>query len=677
MTKKETPIKTVALTGQPNCGKSSVFTMLTGIHQHIANYPGITVDIKKGSMAQRGTPGVVIVDLPGTYSLTSFSEEERAACGFLLEHTPDRIVNVVDASNLQRHLYLTIQLVETGVPVILDLNMTDLAERSSIKIDRALLEKELGVPAAATAAHREKGKEELKAKIVEELPPKVHTGSLVDYGELEEALRLVTDALEASGENLPLAPRWIALKLLEQDEEIWRFCEGLPGTKAARKMAREQVERASQSLGAPPSQHIALKRHEAARDLAARVSVEGKKRERLSDKVDRVVLHPVFGLFVLAGVMFSLYELAIVQGYRLTGYTWPLLGAVRGVISEALPGEGLLADPLLRSSVLYVTDGVLAVLNYIPIFLILFALIAVLEDGGYMPRMSFVLDRLFRRFGLHGQSVLPLVLGGVFVGGCAVPGVMATRGIPDRRARLATIMVVPLMNCLAKVPFYTLLVSIYFASSQSIAMFFIASITLIVALVVSKVLTLTVLKHEPSAPFMMEMPIYHLPALRNVARRSLHRTWMFLRKIFTIVVVASAVVFLLTHYPQPDESAHLGIEARMDEALSDLRDETAGTPYETVFDDERSVLGITRYWQRYRAASMKAGGDRAARDEVGERFRAENPEFFEIVTARTDKDARAAKQALMQFLRTRTELRNERNKLQIRESILGRVGIGL
>jgi ferrous iron transport protein B len=677
MSKKKTAPRTVALAGQPNCGKSSVFTMLTGIHQHIANYPGITVDIKKGSMTHRDAPSVEIVDLPGTYSLTSFSEEERAACGFLLEHTPDVIVNVVDASNLPRQLYLTIQLVETGVPVILDLNMTDLAERASIKIDKNLLEKELGVPVAATAAHREKGKEELKAKIVEEHPPEVRTGSLVDYGELEEALRLVTGALESSGEDLPLAPRWIALKLLEQDEEIWKFCEGHPGTESARRLAREQIEKSAQSLGIPPSQYIAMKRHETARALAARVSVEGERRESLSDKVDRIVLHPVFGLFVLAGVMFSLYELAIVQGYRLTGYTWPLLSAIRGFISGILPGEGLLSDPLLRSSVMYVTDGVIAVLNYIPIFLILFALIAVLEDGGYMPRMSFVLDRLFRRFGLHGQSVLPLVLGGVFVGGCAVPGVMATRGIPDRRARLATIMVVPLMNCLAKVPFYTLLVSIYFASSQSIAMFFIASITLIVALIVSKVLTLTVLKHEPSAPFMMEMPSYHLPALRNVARHSLHRTWMFLRKIFTIVVIASAVVFLLTHYPQADERARQRIAVKMDEALSDLRDETVGTPYENVFGDKNSVLEITRYWQHYRAERMKAAGDRAARDKVDEVFKAENPEFFEIVTARKDRDARAAKQALMQFLRTRMELRSELNELQIRESILGRVGIGI
>jgi ferrous iron transport protein B len=187
------------------------------------------------------------------------------------------------------------------------------------------------------------------------------------------------------------------------------------------------------------------------------------------------------------------------------------------------------------------------VLIYIPIFLVLFALIAVLEDVGYMPRMAFILDKLFRRFGLHGQSTLPLILGGVFVGGCAVPGVMATRVIADEKARLATILVVPLMNCLAKVPLYTLLVSIYFAKEKATAMFFISTITIILALSVAKILTLTLLKNRPSSPFVLEMPPYHIPTVRGVVVRSVERTWLFVKKVITIIMIVAVVVFFVNH----------------------------------------------------------------------------------------------------------------------------------
>lgn len=670
----ETKKRVVALAGQPNCGKSSVFTMLTGVHQHIANYPGITVDIKKGKLTHDGGFSVEIVDLPGMYSLTSFSEEERAASDFLLEHRPDRIVNVVDSSNLSRHLYLTLQLIETGVPLLLDMNMADVAKSHSIEIDGSLLSRVLGVPVVFTEAHREKGKKELISGILEEIPISARATVSVDYGPLETVIGEVSKALESSCDNMPLGSRWMALKLLEEDENIWRVFNSIPGSEHALELARAGVDNAITALGVPPAQFIALKRHEKAREIENRVSKKGERVESLSEKVDRFVLHPVAGLFVLAGVMFSLYELAIVQGYRLTSYSWPLLSWIRDHIAGMLPGERLLVDPFLRTAVLYVVDGVMAVVNYVPIFLILFALVAVLEDGGYMPRMSFVLDRLFRRFGLHGQSVLPLVLGGVFVGGCAVPGVMATRGIPDRRARLATIMVVPLMNCLAKVPFYALLVSIYFPATQSMAMFFIATITLIVALIVSKVLTLTVLKHEPRAPFMMEMPSYHLPALRHVSRRSLHRTWMFLRKIFTIVVVASALIFFLTQYPGLDETVVKNLDAGMNDAISVLGEQTAGTRYKAVFEDREQISAVAEYWQRYRKALMIAGGDRNARNRVTEEFRQENPVFVEIVTAKTDMDAVKANRALVAFMRTRMELRSEHGKLQVRNSFMGKAG---
>jgi ferrous iron transport protein B len=229
-------------------------------------------------------------------------------------------------------------------------------------------------------------------------------------------------------------------------------------------------------------------------------------RRPLSDRIDAVVCHRLLGPVLMVGIIWLLYYLSIVQGYNLTNYTWPLLAKLRGLAEAVLPAPGFIDIPLLREFVLWIVDSLNALLNYIPIFFILFGLIAILEDSGYMPRMAFIMDRVFGRFGLHGQSTLPMVLGGIYVGGCAVPAVMSCKGIPDERSRMATILIIPLLNCLAKVPLYVLLINIYFAAHKAWAMFFISTVSLLLVLPISKLLTLTVLKEKETAPFVMEMP---------------------------------------------------------------------------------------------------------------------------------------------------------------------------
>jgi len=253
---------------------------------------------------------------------------------------------------------------------------------------------------------------------------------------------------------------------------------------------------------------VAQARYAAADKVAAGcVTLPAERKKPMSDRIDAVVCHKFMGPLVLVAVIWLLYYLSIVQGYNLTNYTWPLLAKLRGFVAAIVPAPGFIDVPLVSAFALWLMDSVNALLNYIPIFFILFGLIAVMEDSGYMPRMAFIMDRLFSRYGLHGQSTLPMVLGGIYVGGCAVPGVMSCKGIPDERSRLATILIIPMLNCLAKVPLYVLLINIYFAAHKGLAMFFISTISLLMVLPVSKFLTTTVLKDKPTAPFVMEMPL--------------------------------------------------------------------------------------------------------------------------------------------------------------------------
>ncbi len=444
--------------------------------------------------------------------------------------------------------------------------------------------------------------------------------------------------------------------------------------------AREQF---SSGHKTKPEKIVALRRYETAEKIIGLTVRREKEMHRtVTDRIDQVVCHRFFGPVILLMVIYLFYELAIVQGYKITAYTWPLLAAARDLIASALPSPGFVFDPLLRTIPLGVIDGIMAVFNYIPIFLILFALIAIMEDSGYMARVSFLLDRIFRYFGLHGQSALPMILSGIFVGGCAIPGVMACRIIKDEKAKLATMLICPLMNCMAKIPLYILLVGMFFAAHKGIVMFFISTITIITALAVAKILNMTLLRGVETAPFVLEMPAYHLPTVQGVLRRCLERTWLFVKKIITIVMIVVLIIYLLMTFPGigADREAYFGEQA--DRHIASFFKKIGDTnPYAKLLAGS-GLVAFANYYDDYKQAKMGAtGADKKA--VVDEKFRARNDDFFKIVkrgryteggTNVKDGDALKVNTAYKSLHRERSGIRRDIKDETIIGSAMGRVG---
>jgi ferrous iron transport protein B len=664
----------VALAGQPNAGKSTIFNLLTGVRQHVANYPGVTVE-KKTGFFRIDDDDIMLVDLPGTYSLTSYSLEERVARDFILEERPAAVVNVADASNLPRHLFLTFQFLEMGVPVVVAMNMMDVAESRGQRIDAEALSEKLGAPAVPMVGRKGVGKDALRQALSDRIsgkdpiaPPEL------DYAELEPDI----DALERDLADAPIPgvrKRWLAVKLLEGDEGVRDLI------LAAHPEARETLERAEtarrqfgERTGMPAEQFIEKRRYEAAKAIAnACIAAPEEGARTRSDRVDSVLCHRIWGYPILFAVMYLMYYLSIEWGYKITEYTWPVLAWGRETIAGILPAQGFIEDPALRDLILWLVDSVNALLNYVPIFLILFAYIALLEDLGYMPRMAFLLDAFFRRYGLHGQSTLPLVLGGVYVGGCAVPGIMACRAVPDERARLATILVVPMMNCLAKVPLYVLLIGIYFTAHKGPAMFFIATITVLMALTTAKLLNLTVLREKEAAPFILEMPPYHVPTAAGVLRRSAERVWMYVRKITTVVAAVAVILWVLMRFPGVPEPKMAELEAQAAQGRNQFIELAAKSGVEDSFQDAGDINAFFDFAGRYK--SGRAGVTNQARaDEIDARFQAENPAFFSVLKRRGGPEVRRLSREYRKLRRTRLTVRKEAKEAALQSSFLGRVG---
>jgi len=559
----------VALAGQPNCGKSTIFNLLTGARQHVANFPGVTVEKKQGVYKDEDRR-IEVVDLPGTYSLTSYTQEERVARDFLLLERPEVVVAVVDASNLERHLYLAFQLREMRVPVVLCLNMIDVAERRGIKIDADALSRELDMPVVATNGKSGRGGKELREAIRGTISIHKHDPGQwrLDYGELlEPVLAMLTEKLEARPhlmEDFP--PRWLAVKLLENDGEARRIVQHHThdtGGEDILQYADERRRVLREEHKSTPEKVIATARYKYASQVVGECVIRPEKASRtLTDRIDAVVLHRFWAPIILAVVLFLFYQVAMTWGTMASDAAFPYINQLKvwtqGALTSPDPLRAGLFESLMADGLV---GGIVAILYYVPMFFVLFALLAMLEDTGYMARVAFILDRLLRWFGLHGQSTLPMILGGVVVGGCAVPGVMATRAMKDEKARLVTILIMPLMNCLAKLPFYVLIVGLMIAPAAGIywggqmllgyrglALFGLSVFSFVVALLVAKVFSHTLVKGEP-APFVMELPVYHLPTLGGVLRRATERVWLFVKKIITVVAVVQVCVWFFVTFP--------------------------------------------------------------------------------------------------------------------------------
>lgn len=658
-------LKTV-LAGQPNCGKSTIFNLVSGIEQHIANYPGVTVDKKVGFFKYQDYK-IQMVDLPGTYSFSSYSLEERVAKEYIINENPDIIINVVDASNLKRNLYLTFQLLEMGLPVIVVLNMMDVAARREIKINSQKISSMLNCPVVEASGAKGIGGDEIMKSIVSLYENKTNFEEFkINYEELENFILEIEEQIKDSTSNL--SKRWLAIKALEGDETIIKYLNNeFPTIKDTLEKQNSLFEtRYDKNIVT----FLATFRYDSAEIIYQKtVKHENKNQETLTDKADKIVLNRFLALPILFTLMFLVYEISIVMGYKLTDYTWPILASFKNLVIDFMPEANFTDVPMITDFAIWMVNSANALLNYIPIFFILFALIAIMEDVGYMPRMAFILDRVFRKFGLHGQSTLPLVLGGAMVGGCAVPGVMSTKGIADERARMATILTVPYMNCLAKVPFYTLLLAAFFRTDMAIMMFYISTITVFSALIVAKILTTTVLKNRETAPFVMELPPYHLPTLKGVVIRSSQRVWLYIKKVVTIVLAVAIVLFALLQFPGLSDESKVKFENMSNNALSEFDLQIKDSTYYEHINSKEKVSQLLNYYDNYRTKKMINSSD-----SVDESFIKQNELFYKFIRPLKDEEAKKVNTALKKLSNDRKNILREIKNEKVETSLLGMAG---
>ncbi|ABV68092.1 ferrous iron transport protein B [Aliarcobacter butzleri RM4018] len=658
-------LKTV-LAGQPNCGKSTIFNLVSGIEQHIANYPGVTVDKKVGFFKYQDYK-IQMVDLPGTYSFSSYSLEERVAKEYIINEKPDIIINVVDASNLKRNLYLTFQLLEMGLPVIVVLNMMDVASRREIKIDSQKISSMLNCPVVEASGAKGIGGDEIMKSVVSLYENKTNFEEFkINYEELESFILEIEEQIKDSTSNL--SKRWLAIKALEGDETIIKYLnDEFPTIKDTLEKQNSLFEtRYDKNIVT----FLATFRYDSAEIIYQKtVKHENKNQETLTDKADKIVLNRFLALPILFTLMFLVYEISIVMGYKLTDYTWPILASFKNLVIDFMPEASFTDVPMITDFAIWMVNSANALLNYIPIFFILFALIAIMEDVGYMPRMAFILDRVFRKFGLHGQSTLPLVLGGAMVGGCAVPGVMSTKGIADERARMATILTVPYMNCLAKVPFYTLLLAAFFRTDMAIMMFYISTITVFSALIVAKILTTTVLKNRETAPFVMELPPYHLPTLKGVVIRSSQRVWLYIKKVVTIVLAVAIVLFALLQFPGLSDESKVKFENMSNNALSEFDLQIKDSTYYEHINSKEKVSQLLNYYDNYRTKKMINSSD-----SVDESFIKQNELFYKFIRPIKDEEAKKVNNALKKLSNDRKNILREIKNEKVETSLLGMAG---
>jgi len=526
----------VALAGQPNAGKSTVFNILTGLSQHVGNWPGKTVEKKEGAHAADGVE-MRIVDLPGTYSLTAFSEEEKVAREFIIHEAPDVIVLLVNAAALERSLYLLAELLLLGSPVIVAVNMLDVAEAQGIRVDAEALERTLGLPVVPMIATKNRGIRELVQRIisvsrgeVQPLPklPLVRE----DHRKLfEELTTLIRDAVHP-----PYTTPWVAAKLMEGDPEISAMMEGLAPAPVWGQV-RSLLIAHEDSLHA-----VVCGRYDWVEEITrACVSRFRMGQVVMTDRIDHVLTRPAFGIPVLLAVLGCVFFLTYKVGFPLQKL---LEGLVSGFTADIEPFLTTAPDWLRGLLIGGVIGGVGSVLTFLPILLIFFATLALLEDVGYMARAAFVMDRFMHLVGLHGKSFIPMCIGF----GCNVPAIMSVRIIESKKARLLTMLLTPFVPCTARLAVLTFVAAAVFAADATLVVWSLVTLNILVLGAVGMVVHNFFMKEEPT-PFIMELPLYHRPDPNTIGHVVWWRTVAFVRKAGTIILTMSILVWLLAYFP--------------------------------------------------------------------------------------------------------------------------------
>ena len=541
----------IALAGNPNCGKTTLFNDITGSKQHVGNWPGVTVEQKTGKYKKNKE--IEIVDLPGIYSLSPYSAEEIVARDYIVDENPDVLIDIVDGTNIERNLYLTLQVLETKIPTVIALNMMDEVEASGTKIDVKKLSKILGVPVIPIVARNGKGVNELMEAAQKIASSKTQSNDLEVFSPqvnnyITEIVGLLDDN-DNQNHKSSSYEMWQAIKILEEDEIV---IEKLPGNKRAK--ITSIVEKANSDFNGDTEAEIADQRYKFISEVVNKtvskpLKANGQRKETTSDKIDKVLTNRIVAIPAFLVIMYALFSITFGEGPLGIGvwlqtivtdfwdgpFTETIMGAIESM-GAADWASGLVGDGILA--------GVGGVVSFLPQILVLFLLMSFLEDSGYMARVAFVMDRLFRRFGLSGKSFIPLLMGY----GCSVPAVMASRTLESEKDRRLTIMITPFMSCGAKLPIYLMFAATLFTQyNQTLIIYSIYMIGIVVAVIGALILSNTLFKGETSN-FIMELPQYRIPTLRSVLIHAWEKVKGFAIKAGTIILGSTILIWFLSSF---------------------------------------------------------------------------------------------------------------------------------
>ncbi|AGN16556.1 ferrous iron transport protein B [Methanobrevibacter sp. AbM4] len=531
----------IGLAGNPNVGKTTLFNNLTGLHQHVGNWPGKTVEQAVGHF-EEDNKRFEVIDLPGNYALSAHSIEEIVSRDFIVDEESDAIINIVDAANLERNLYLTVQMMELNANMGVCLNMNKIARKNGITVDVDKLSELLGVPVIEIEANSDVGHKDL-LKMIEDLKshPINSKDKLVYGNELKEHLQDLVDVISKDKNLLDVSAFWTAIKLLEDDEIVMDKVQQSSMSNPIFLEVRKVKDHLKDIYGVSAEEVIADARYAYIDGLINEcVKLPENRQLTLSEKIDKVVTNRILGIPIFLIIMWVVFQVTFTIGAPFQD----LLDAGFSALGDAViagMGENMISSLLVDG----VIGGVGSVLSFVPQIILLFLLLSFLEDSGYLARAAFVMDRVMHKvLGLHGKAFIPMILGF----GCGVPGIMATRTMEHEEDRLVSMMLIPFMSCTARLPVYLMFVGIFFASNQGNVIFSLYLLGVIVAIIVAAILKKSLFKGV-STPFVMELPSYKLPTLRGVLMHTGEKTWGFVRKAGTIILAAAIIVWVLSYFP--------------------------------------------------------------------------------------------------------------------------------
>jgi ferrous iron transport protein B len=557
---------TIALTGNPNVGKTALFNNLTGARQHVANWPGVTVEKKEGKV-RLDDYEINVIDLPGTYSLSPYSLEEIIARNFIVDEKPDVVVNVVDASNLERNLFLSAQIIDLGAKMVFALNMVDTAASRGIQIDQQRLAELWGVPVVPTVANRNQGTRELLQAAIRtaEARDPVSRHIHIDYGQDVEAVLKRIEQVMRVDANLgdEHYPRWLATKLLELDPDALHRLEQSPQKEAVLAQVEEGRRQLEKTWGEDAAVLVAERRYGFLGGTVREVQKEElAKRVVMSEQVDKVLTHQLLGFPIFLFFIWLLFQMTFTFGELPKDWIQAGMDGLRHLFQVWLPASwfrDLLTDGII--------GGVGSVLVFLPQIMLLFLGISFLDDTGYMARVAFIMDRIMHALGLHGKSFIPMLMGF----GCNVPAIMATRGLSSQRDRILTMMLIPLMSCSARLPVYVLFAGVFFPQRAGQVIFGLYLFGIVMSVLLGMLFNQILLRGQEE-PFVMELPPYRLPALRGIVVHMWDKVTIYLKRMGTVILAASVIIWFLGAYPKnPDITAGVTQESSQVAAAADVR----------------------------------------------------------------------------------------------------------